>query len=252
MDKLLKGMTKGKIYCLISAVIIFGSYTVQRIISILTEPSRTSLIAEALVFSALTAVVYFFVSKSSEPFYGILISIFGIRMLPPEISTLSEYSAAADFVYLLVAKAAFLIFLVAIIRLYQKQEGENKLDVVPIICVIIIVPISNEIQAAVTRLVAYDFKESMLYAYFAGFILYSAAMIFLLYIAGRYSSASTRLICDYQLIALLVNFARRACAVIINVSTGTHISRSYYCWLLIYVFFFIAFIIRRKKSLSVV
>ena len=108
-------MTQGKIYCLISAVLIFGSYIVQRALKLVLVQDRSTVIIEAFVFSLLTAVVYFLVSKSREPFYGVLMAIFGIRMLPPEISTLAEFSAEADLVYFIVKKFAVVIFAITII-----------------------------------------------------------------------------------------------------------------------------------------
>ena len=240
-------MTQGKIYCLISAVLIFGSYIVQRALKLVLVQNRSTVIIEAFVFSLLTAVVYFLVSKSREPFYGILMAIFGIRMLPPEISTLAEFSAEADLVYFIVKKFAVVIFAITIIKLYEQQEKPRQIKPIPIICAIIVVPFFNEIQSVVFNYLAGVSNGNLIYAYFSSFIIYSVAMLSLLFVATRCNSQGARLICDFQMLALLLNLGRRACAVIINLASSNHVSKSYYCWMLIYAFFFVAFCYLRNR-----
>ncbi len=240
-------MNKGKLYCLVSAVIIFGAYAVQRVLNIAVEPSRTSVLIQAMAFTLLSAVVYFLISKSNEPFYGILTALFGIRMLPIEIPQLEQFSAGADIVYFLVSKVTFIIFAIAIIRLYRLQNKENSLTSLPIICAIFIVPFFNEINTVVSSYVAGISDGNMLYSYFIGFAVYSASLLCMLFVALRSNDTGARLICDFQLVALLLNAGRRVCAIIINAVQGNHISGSYYCYIAIYVVFFIAFFILRKK-----
>lgn len=240
-------MSRGKIYCLISAVIIFGAYVSQRVLNIVTEPSRTSVLIQAMVFTLLTAIVYFLISQSNEPFYGILTALFGIRLLPVDIPQLEQFSAGADIVYFLVSKVTFIIFAIAIIRLYRLQNKGNSLTSLPIICAIVIVPFFNEINTVVASYVASISNGNMLYSYFIGFAVYSASLLCLLFVALRSNNMGARLICDFQLVALLLGAGRRACAIIINTVQGNHISRSYYCYIAIYVVFFIAFFILRKK-----
>lgn len=243
-------MSKGKLYCLISAVIVFGAYIVQRTLNIAVEPSRTSVLVQAMVFSVLTAIVYFLISKSNEPFYGILTALFGIRMLPPEIPQLVQFSEGAGVVYFLVSKVALVIFAIAIIRLYRMQEKGNSITSLPIICAIVIVPFFNEISSVVSAYAANLAGGNMLYYYFTGFAVYTASLLCLLFVALRSNKMGARLICDFQLVALLMNAGRRACAIIIHIAQGNHISRSYYCYIAIYVIFFAAFYIVRKKRCS--
>lgn len=238
---------KGRIYCLISAILIFASYILQRILNMTMEQTRSTILSEALIFSFITAIVYFLVSKSDEPFYGILMAILGIRMLPPDIASLSDFSRGADLVYFLVDRFAFVIFALAIIKLCKKQEGTQTVHPVPIIAAIITVPFCNEISSALYGYLADYFNGNMICSYLASFAVYAAAMIFLLCIAVRYKGLSAKLICDFQMAALLLNAGRRICAVAINLVQGNHISRSYYCWILIYAFFLIAFYTLRKR-----
>lgn len=244
-------LSRGKIYCIISTVIIFGSYIAQRVINLAVEQTRSTVIIEAFVFSLLTAVVYFFVSKSNEPFYGILTATFGIRMLPPEISALSYFSPEADLVYFIVEKFAFAIFIISIIKLFEQQEKPRQLKPIPIICTIIVVPFFNEIQTTVYNYLESVSNGNLIYAYFSTFAVYSLAMITLLFVAVRCNKQGAQFICDFQIVALILNFGRRVCAVVINLINGTHLSRSYYCWLVIYIFFLAAFCyIKKRRSIS--
>lgn len=243
-------MSNGKIYCLVSAVIVFGAYVVQRALNIAVEPSRTSVLIQAMVFSLLTAVVYFLLVKSNEPFYGILTALFGIRMLPPEIPQLEQLSAGAGVVYFLVEKVSLIIFAIAIIRLYRLQKNGNSITSLPIICAIVIVPFFNEINTVVSSYTASISDGNMLYSYFIGFAVYTASLLCLLFVALRSNNMGARLICDFQLVALMMNAGRRACAIIINIAQGNHISASYYCYIAIYVVFFAVFYIIRKKRCS--
>lgn len=241
-------MSKGKIYCLVSAVLIFGIYILQKVLNIAVVPSRSIVILQAFAFSLVTAIVYFLLSKSGEPFYGILMAIFGIRMLPPDIYNLADFSQGANLLYYFVQKFAFVIFAAAIVKLYEQQEKPRMIKPIPIICTIIVVPFFNEISSTLHSFLLTQ-TGSMLYAYFSDFAVYAAAMIALLYVAVRCSRKSARLVCDFQIVALLLNFGRRACTIIYLFAIGEHISKSYYCWLLIYSFFIVVFYILRKRRM---
>ncbi len=242
----------GRVNCLISAAIIFGIYILQKLIHIVAQPSKQLVVAEALVFTALLAVVYFLVMKSNEPFYGILTAIFGIRMMPPDIAMIKELSPEADMLYFLVKKAAIVIFLLAIVRLYEQQKKPRLIKPIPIICTIAVVPFVSEIQSTLGAFLA-DKTGTMLYSYFSDFALYSAAMIVLLFVASRTSKQGAQLICDFQLVALVLNLGRRIAAIIINTFIyHNHISRSYYCWIVIYIFFFGAFMYLKNKRKAAV
>ena len=241
-------LSKGKIYCLISAVLIFSAYIVQRIVVIVSDPTKTSLLVQAFIFTAFTAVVYFLVSKSNEPFYGILTALFGIRMLPPEISQLAQFSVEAEMLYYLVSRVALVIFVIAIIKLYSQQDKDNRITIIPIICAIAIVPFFNDISSTLSDYALHAFGGSMIYSYFIGFAAYSFAMICMLLVAMRSNLQGRKLICDFQIVALAMNTGRRICAVVITLASANHISKSYYCYIAIYVVFLAAFYMLRRKS----
>lgn len=243
-------ITKGKIYCMISAVIIFGVYIMQRVLSLTLAPTKELVMAEAIVFTALVAVVYLFVTKSNESFYGILMAIFGVRMMPPDILHLEQISPDANIIYYIVKNVSAVIFLLAILKLYRKQSTPKYVTPVPILCTLAVVPFINEIQNTVGSYLA-DRMDTMIYAYFACFALYSAAMIVMLVTALYSNVGGAKLICDFQIVALALNIGRRIAAIVItSVIRGNHISRSYYCWIAIYAFFMVAFYILKKKKLN--
>lgn len=244
-------ISKGNIYCLVSAVLIFGAYIAQKAVSVACDPTRTSVLVQAFIFTVFTAAVYFLVSKSNEPFYGILTALFGIRMLPPSIPEIAQFSAEADILYYLVSKVAIVIFAIAIIKLYSKQDKDNRITFIPVVCTLAVVPFFNEISSTLSDYALAAFGGSMIYSYFIAFAAYSLAMLCLLLVAIRSNPQGTRLICDFQLVALLLNMGRRICAVIINLAAGNHISKSYYCYIAIYaVFFALFFVLRQKKALK--
>ena len=241
-------ISSGRINCILSAIIVFGSYIVERVLSMGAEVNKTSVLVQAFCFTLATGVVFLLISKSDEPYYGIMMALFGIRMMPPEITALEDITASAGFIYFIVQKFALVLFIITIIHLYREQMSENKIPVIPILATACVVPFFNEIMTAMSDYII-KLSGNMLYVYFSQFAIYSCAMIVLLYIAFRSNNLGARMICDFQLVALVLGIGRRVCAVVITtLVNGDHISRSYYCWIAIYVVFFIAFYIVRKKN----
>ncbi len=238
---------RGRIYCILAAVIIFGIYILQKILNICVDITADIAVAEAAVFSLLTVVVFFLIFKSENSFYAILITTFGINMMPPAISGLDTLNPNAHIVYFLIQKFSIAVFALLLIILFKRQSADNAIGAVPLLAVLFIVPFTNDVQSQLSPFLA-NATGTMLYSYFSGFILYAAALIALLSIAVNSNTQSAMLIIDYQLVALVLNAGRRICAVAVNLLQATHISRSYYCYILIYVFFFAAFLILKKKK----
>lgn len=241
---------KGKLYCLISAVIIIGCYAVQKFTALAFPASRSLAIIEAMVFSLFVAVVYFLVTKSKESFYGILISILGFKMMPPAVSSLKALSAGADIVYYIVTKAAVVIFAFAIIKLFKEQKYEQKIKALPILFLIVAVPFTNEIASTLSAFVNGYANGNKIYEYFIRFAFYSMAMLVTLFYASKSNKINSKLLCDYTIIALLVNLARRISVIVIYSIQGFHISKSYFCWSAIYIFFIAAFSVLKSKKLK--
>lgn len=241
----------GKLYCLISALLIIGSYAVQRAITLLVAPSRTLVLCEAIIFTVIVAVVYFLVMKSNEAFFGILTAVLGFRMLPPEISALADFSVAGEFVYYLVGRFSIVLFAMAIIRLYASQEEQRQIKPVPILLLLFAVPFVMGIADKASQFAYLHIASTMLYPYFISFTAYTAILLFTLWYANRSDSINARLITDYTIVALLVNTARRLAVILVYTLRSEHISKSYFCWVAIYVFFIASFYLLRRKKRSV-
>lgn len=242
--------SSSRLSCLVAVSVILATYVLQRVFHIAFDVTKELLIIEAILFSLASAVAMLLMTKTKESFYGILLAIFGLRMMPPDINGLELLSPHADILYFIVKQFSLLVFAVGILWFYEKQENPKKIKALPILCTVLIVAFFMKVQSGFDAYFDQVANGNMMYSYFSGFILYSVAMIILLYIAMRSDILGAMLITDYQLVALALNFGRRACAVAINLINGTHISRSYYCWLAIYVFFFAAFLTLRIKKLK--
>lgn len=241
--------SKGQLYCLISVLIIFSSYIIQKILHISYTITKEFAIVEAAVFSLAVCAVYFLVIKSNEIFYGILTAIFGFRMLPLDIAILKELSPEANMLYYVVQKVSLVIFALAIIKLYKHQQGNEKIKAVPILCLLIAVPYMTDTAATIGRFFTEKTHGNMRYEYFTAFLFYAIAMLVTFCIALKSDKINASLIINYQLVALIINAARRICAIAITLSNGRHISNSYYCWIAIYAVAFTAFVVLHKKKI---
>lgn len=237
-----------RIKCILSAIVIIGCYSIERLIAIFIPLSKTVCLIEAIIFSLAVAAVYFIVIKAEKAFYGLLPAILGFRMLPPDISSLGEYSQAGELIYYIVSKFAIVIFAFAIIRLYKKQNEEEKISVLSILSLVFVVPFTNEIGDTISGFLIAGSASGMLYSYFVRFACYCSALLIILFLATRSNKISTKLIADYTLVALCVNFARRAVVIAYNLINSNHISKSYFCWIAIYLVFFAAFYVIKKKK----
>ncbi|HIY34296.1 MAG TPA: hypothetical protein IAA24_04190 [Candidatus Eubacterium faecigallinarum] len=242
--------SSSRLCCLLAVSLILAAYVLQRIFHIAFNVTKELLIIEAILFSLASAVVMLLMTKTKESFYGILLAIFGLRMMPPDINGLELLSPHADILYFIVKQFSLLVFAVGILWFYEKQEKPKQIKALPILGTVLIVAFFMKVQNGLTAYFDQVAQGNMMYSYFSGFILYALAMMILLFIAVRSDISGAMLITDYQLVALALNFGRRVCAVAINLINGTHISRSYYCWLAIYVFFFAAFLALRIKKLK--
>lgn len=242
--------SSSRLCCLVAVSVILATYVLQGVFHIAFDVTKELLIIEAILFSLASAVVMLLMTKTKESFYGILLAIFGLRMMPPDINGLELLSPHADVLYFIVKQFSLLVFAVGILWFYEKQEKSRQIKALPILCTVLVVAFFMKVQTGLAAYFEQVAHGNMMYSYFSGFILYSVAMIILLFVAVRSNISGAMLIADYQLVALALNFGRRACAVAINLINGTHISRSYYCWMAIYVFFFAAFLALRIKKLK--
>lgn len=243
-----KKLSTGKQYCLISALIIFASYIGERFVNVFVDESRPLILGEAFVFSLLTFAVYMLLVNSRESFYGILIAAFGFRMMPPDIiGLINGESMAAGVVYYIVEKMAMIIFAFAILRLYRLQEADDYISPLSIIAILVLMPFANDVTTVISNYLL-AFTGKMYASYFASFAIAAAVQLVLLFLASQTTAKGALFICDFQIVALLLNLARRITAVIIMMIRGNHVSKSYYVWIVIFAFFAVVFALMRKKT----
>ncbi len=240
-------MTQGKKICLVAAAIIFVCYIGERFINVFVDTTRELALFEAIAFSLCTLIVYLLLVYSQEPYYGILIAALGFRMMPPDIRWMvNSESMAAGVVYYVVQKSALLIFAFAILRLYKYQDKDKLITPLSIIAVLVLMPFINDVSAVISDYLLL-FTGKMYASYFACFILAAIAEIVLLFLASQTTKQGAIFICDFQIIALVLNIARRVLAIAIMTVRDTHVSKSYYVWIAIFAFFTVAFALMKKK-----
>lgn len=235
----------GKLYCLISVLLIIGSYAYKG------QSSRTLVLCEAIVFTVVAAAVYFLAIKSNDVFFGILTAVLGFRMLPPEIPALADFSAAGELVYYIVGRFSIVLFAIVIIKLYTAQDEPRQIKPVPILLLLFGVPFTMEAAGKVSEFAYLHIASTMLYPYFISFTAYAAILLFTLWYASRSDHLNAMLITDYTIVALFVNMARRLAAIFVCAVHSEHISKSYFCWVAIYIFFIAMFSLLRRKKQSV-
>ncbi|MFR5875736.1 MAG: hypothetical protein ACLUFN_04530 [Eubacterium sp.] len=233
--------------CLLSIIIIIASYAAERLIEMFSTPTKSFALILSAVFSALAVVVFIILLKSKNPFFGLLTSLIGYKMMPPSINMLTQESLYGEAAYYLACKASVILFVVLIIKFYFMQSEPRKIKILPILAIMLVVPFFSEIGAD-----SLDFfltkTGSMLGYYIANFICYIAASLIILGIAYKSNYESMQFTAYFESTALGVNALKRLGAITANVSQGNHISRSYYVWLVIYALLIACFWIAKQKK----
>lgn len=240
-------LNRDKGLCLFSIVIIVASYAVERLIEIFFTPTKSFALALGAVLIVLTVIVFVILLKTNNPFFGLLTSLLGYKMMPPSVRMLTEKSLYGEEAYYLACKAAVILFVILIIRFYLMQNGTDKIKALPILAIMLVVPFFSEIGAQ-----SLDFfltkTGSMLGYYIANFVCYTAASLIILGIAYKSNYESMRFTAYFEFVALGVNALKRIGAVIANVPQGIHISRSYYVWIAIYAVLIVCFFFAKQKK----
>lgn len=240
-------LNKDKRLCLFSIVLIVGSYAVERLIEIFSEPTKTFALALGAVFAVLAVIVFVILLKTKNPFFGLLTSLLGYKMMPPSIHMLTQKTLYGEAAYYLVCKAAAVLFVILIIRFYLMQSEPGKIKALPILAIMFVIPFFTQIGAD-----SYDFfmtkTGNMLGYYFANFFCYVVASLVILGVAYKSNYDSMRFTAYFEFVALGVNALKRIGAIIATVSQGNHISRSYYVWIAIYAVLIVCFWIAKQKK----
>lgn len=242
------------IYAVIAIVATVAWYGIERIASIFINFDRVG----ALVFAALSvvmlAVVFFLIDSCTNSFNGMLASLVAFKMMPPSIDGLAKQSYDAAFLYYLVQKAAVLLFIYLFIKHYRKEKV-TKISPFAVFILAFSVPFLLEISDNVGAYLMRSFGENMLFSYFSDFVFYSAAIFVAWLIALKSNYEALGFITCYELIALSINFLRKACYAVVLTIRHEHISLSIYCWMFIFAVGIVLFSFtykQRKKNALVV
>lgn len=241
-----KLFSKQNIMCALATLIIVGSYALQRILEIKITPDKNLVLVMSIVFILLLAIVFYLISRSNNAFFGILAALLGYKMMPPSVSYLSA-TVDGDTLYFLVGKAAALVFVFIIYRLYKSQPEPHEIRSLPLLAILLSVPYFSEIAMAVTRYLYYKTGD-LLYGYFAEFALYSIAVLAVLVIAYRSGYSSLRFTAYFEFTALSINVLRVISRIGYLAINEEHISKSNYVWIGIYILLIVAFAVAKKKK----
>lgn len=239
--------SKGQIYALASLFMAFACYAAEKVFKRLTVWSNTSAILQAVVFTAAVAVVLILLEKSKDIYFGLIAAIFSFKILPPDILMLRSANIDAAAVYFLVRKAALVLFLFEIYKLYKAQGSKKEINAVSIAALLLVVPFFSETANQFAKFALIRTGSMMLpYALQAGF--YIAAMAVLMAVCFIYKGKNAALIADFSMLGLVINIARKAASAVIIANAGVHVSKSYICWIMICTVLLVSFALVRRKT----
>lgn len=241
-------LNKNQLLSLLSLAIVLICYAGEKALKRLTPWSETSALLQAVVFTAAVAAVFFILIKTKEPYFGMIAGIFAFKLLPPDMDMLSAYNLDAACVYYIVRKMALVLFLYVIYKIYMSQrKTENHIRALPVAALLVVIPFFTDVSNPLEEY-AYIKTGSMMlpYALDAGFYIAAACIlgIFCLIFTGK----SAALICDFSTIGFVLGAARKLSSALIILNAGMHLSKSYICWIAIYIALAAAFAVLRKKT----
>lgn len=240
-------LTKDKSTSIISIVITVAAYASERLVEIFVQPTRTVAFVLVVGMTLALALVYLLLLKNKNVFYGLLAALIGYKMLPPTISMIAKMSIYGDMVYYLVRCLGSIIFLVLVIHYYKLQKGKDKIMSVPVLMIMWAVPFFTKIAEK-----SYYFlmikTGNMLYYYFACFALYAIASMVILVVAYKSNYASMRFTSYFEFVALGINALKKIGSIIALSISHSHISKSVYCWIALYIILAICFYVAKEKK----
>lgn len=238
-------LTKDEKISIFTICLIVISYGAERIIELFVPQGKTLGIVMAMVCTVFLALTIYLLAKTKDPFSGLLTSLVAYKMMPVSISFLSDVSKGAGTLYFSLSKVANLIFLYFIYRFYRDQKKEKKVNAFTLIAIVACVPLSFEIS---NRLTGYFLATtgSMMGGYISQYALYIAATLIIFIAAFNSGYESLRLATSYEFIALGVNILKTAAKIGYRALESTHISRSYFVWIAVYLALIFCFTVPLK------
>jgi len=248
MDKL--KLSKEQITALIPLFIVFLCYAAEKAFKRLTEWNSVSALLQACVYVICIAAVYYLIIKSRNTYFGMISALFAFKIMPPQLDMLKYTNYDAYMVYYIAGKAAIVLFILAMYKLYKSQPAPKEIKAEPILAIILV---ANFISPIAEKLASYAFSKTgtMMLPYAVQALCYIMVMAILFTIAYLSSGKSATLITDFSIIGLVINTLRKAASMLIVAAAGTHISKSYICWIAIYAVLIACFaFLRKKKTLN--
>lgn len=239
---------KDKYLYILSIIIVVLSYASERLVKIFVNPDKQLSIAFAIVCVVLMGAVLLISIKNESPFYGLLSVLIGYKMLPVNISFLASYSKEADLLYYIAGRVCVVLFVVLIIKFYSAQEKPRAIKPLPILTIMFCVPFFNGIIEKAGK----HFTQStgnMLTEYLIGFALYALANLIIILTAYYSNSESMKFTMCFEILAMSINVLRKASAIAVNAINSNHISKSFYCWIAVYIaIMVVAYVLNEKKK----
>ncbi|MBR2100450.1 MAG: hypothetical protein IJ927_03890 [Eubacterium sp.] len=247
-----KLFSKQNIMCAVAMIIIVASYAAQRILELVITPGKNVALLISIIYIILLAVVFYLISKSNNTFFGLLTALIGYKMMPPPVTYLSQ-TIDGQTLYSLVCKAAAIVFVVVIYKLYKSQSEPHEIRSMTLLAILLSVPFFNKVSQIVTTYF-YVKTGNMLYCYFTQYILYALAILFIVIVAYKCGYSSLKFAACFEYTALSINIVRVASKVCYLAISKQHISKSLYAWIAVYavliVFVAVVTNIQKKKELT--
>ena len=156
-----------KILCAASIIIVFACYYLEKTIEAIMPPNRQLILLTATFYMIILCCIIYYLAYCESPFYGLLTSLIGYKMLPVPILYFNEVSKNGSILYYLLIKVAQLMFIIMVIKFYNAQEDkENKIHSIPILAIMLSVPFFSEIGNKLTDFFL-EKTGSYLFGYFS-------------------------------------------------------------------------------------
>lgn len=201
-----------------------------------------------LYFAVYFAIFLICVTCNIRPFYSMMTSLIGFRMIPP-LDMLKEHSPNAYIAYFLASRLLMILFVIALITEYRKQTDKARVNPLQILSLIVIIPFFQNIIETVGEFTQQTY-DTMIPTYLVQFIFYLIGSLLILYIAyDSATNAGTHFVCNFELVSLGVNLVLRLITIIVLITGNQYVSKSHYCWAVIYAFLMMLFLIVKEDRI---
>lgn len=230
-------------------VIMSLCYIAERSIDRFVAPDKHLGYSQAYIYFAVYFAVFLIcVTCNAKPFYSMMTSLIGFRMIPP-LDMLKELSPNAYIAYFLASKLLMILFVIALITEYRKQSEKERVNPLQILSLIVIMPFFQRIIETVGEFTKQTY-DTMIPTYLVQFIFYIIGALLILYIAyDSATNAGTHFVCNFELVTLGINLVLRVITIIVLITGNQYVSKSHYCWAVIFAFLMMLFLIVKEDRI---